>query len=156
MKKRIMPPTYFWILLLLSIGVHFGLIFLFDLKKIIPSQYTIIEIIFGIILIILGIVFNIWADFLFKKERTTVKPHEKPSKLIVSGPFRFSRHPMYLGMAMILFGLAFLLGSLIVFIFPIIFMILMELLFISIEEKNLEKIFINKYIDYKKQVRRWI
>ncbi|MDD5173200.1 MAG: methyltransferase, partial [Patescibacteria group bacterium] len=69
---------------------------------------------------------NIWTDNIFKKGKTTVKPHEKPSTLIVSGPFRLSRHPMYLGMAAILFGVSILLGSLTLFIFPIIFGILMQ------------------------------
>ena len=41
-------------------------------------------------------------------------------------------------------------------LFPVLFMILMELIFIPLEEKNLEKEFKKKYMDYKKKVRRWI
>jgi protein-S-isoprenylcysteine O-methyltransferase Ste14 len=63
---------------------------------------------------------------------------------------------MYLGMMSILLGVAIFLGSLISFAFPIIFIIIMEKLFIPLEEKNLEKKFGNQYIDYKKRVRRWI
>ena len=103
-----------------------------------------------------GIILNIWSDLLFKKKKTTVKPHKTPSLLVISGPFRISRHPMYLGMVAILLGTAILHGTLITFLFPIIFIILMEIVFISTEEKNLEKAFGEKYLNYKKKVRRWI
>lgn len=96
------------------------------------------------------------ADSLFKKNRTTVKPQEMPSKLLVSGPFRISRHPMYIGMAAILLGEAVFLGSLIAFVFPLIFVMLMELFFIPKEEENLECAFGREYVDYKRRVRRWI
>ena len=148
MKSKIEPPTYFIILLVFSIGLHF----IFPIKKIIYVPWTY----FGVILIIFGIVLNIWADALFKKSKTTVKPHEKPTSFEISGPFRISRHPMYLGMAAVLLGVAILHGTLITFLFPIIFVILMEIKFIPIEEKNLEKAFGKKYLDYKKRVRRWI
>jgi len=107
-------------------------------------------------LIVFGGAINFLTDSIFKKEKTTVRPFEKPAVLIVSGPFHFSRHPMYLGMAAILFGVAVLLGSLTLFIFPIIFAILMQALFIPTEEKNLEITFGQKYLDYKKKVRCWI
>jgi len=85
-----------------------------------------------------------------------VKPKEMPSKLVVSGPFRISRHPMYLGMAAVLLGEAVFLGSLTTFAFPLIFMALMVVLFMSTEEDNLERTFGKEYLDYKSRVRRWI
>ncbi len=97
-----------------------------------------------------------WADFLLKKKKTTVKPYEKPTQLIISGPFSISRNPQYLGFAAILLGIAINHGTLITFIFPIAFVILMELMFIPFEEKNLKRIFGKKYFNYKKKVRRWI
>ena len=148
MKTKLMPPTYFIVLLILSIGMHF----LIPIKKIIPSSYTHV----GTILIIFGIIINIWADAIFKKSKTTVKPHETPTSLETAGPFRISRHPMYLGMAAILLGASIVLGSTITFIFPVIFVILIEMIFIPLEEKNLDKQFNTKYIAYKKKVRRWI
>jgi len=143
-----MPPTYFLILLLLSVGMHFVL----PVKKIIHSPY----IYLGVILILFGIIMNVWADRLFKKSKTPVKPHETPTSLEISGPFCISRHPMYLGMFAILLGVTIVLGSLTTFAFPVIFIILMETIFIPLEENNLEKAFGKKYLDYKKKVRRWI
>jgi protein-S-isoprenylcysteine O-methyltransferase Ste14 len=108
------------------------------------------------LLILFGTIINIWTDNLFKKAGTTVKPTLLPKYFITKGPFKISRHPMYLGMVAVLFGEAMILGTFITFIFPIIFIILMEILFIPIEEENLQKKFGNKYLDYKNKVRRWI
>jgi len=148
MKKQIMPPTYFLIFLTLSILLHF----IFQIKKIIFYPYSQI----GWLFIIFGGILNIWADRLFKKNKTTVKPKEKSTKFITNGPFKISRHPMYLGMIAILLGTAIIHGSLIGFIFPIIFIIIIETLFIPLEEKIMEKTFKRKYLDYKNKVRRWI
>ena len=148
MNKKIMPPTYFIVLLFSSIGLHF----LFPVMRLISLPYNYL----GILIIIFGIILNLWTDSLFKKRQTTVKPHEMPNFFISSGPFRISRHPMYLGMILILLGVAAFLGSLISFVFPIIFVMIMEKLFIPMEEKNLEKEFGDKYIAYKKRVRKWI
>jgi len=144
MKNKILPPTYFLISFILIIVSHF----IFPIIKIIHLPYNWI----GVILIIFGSAINLWVDNIFKKKETTVNPYEKPNILITSGPFRLSRHPMYLGMTTILFGIAILLGSLISFIFPIIFAILMQKLFIPVEEKNLEILFGQKYLNYKKKI----
>ena len=148
MKSKYQPPTYFIVILLLMVIAHF----IFPIKKIIHSPYSYL----GIVLIVFGIVLNLWADALFKKKETTVKPYLNPKVLETSGPFRISRHPMYLGMAAILLGSAIILGSLITFVFPVLFVILMETMFIPFEEKNLERIFGKKVLDYKNKVGRWI
>jgi len=147
-KFRIMPPTYFVIFLILSIVLHF----VFPIKKIIFYPYSQI----GWLFIVFGAVLNIWGDQIFKKQGTTVKPGEISKKLITKGPFKISRHPMYLGMVAILIGTALIHGSLIGFVFPIIFIILIEVLFIPLEERDMQKRFGKKYLDYKKKVRRWI
>lgn len=148
MERRMMPTTYFIILLLSSPGCHF----VFPILRFIFPPYHYL----GLGLIIFGIIINLWTDSLFKQKQTTVKPYEIPNIFVVSGPFKLSRHPMYLGMVSILLGAAIFLGSLIAFAFPLIFVMIMERRFIPLEEKNLEKKFGNQYIDYKKRVRRWI
>jgi len=148
MKSKIRQDMYFVILLILSILLHF----IFPIKRLLFSPYTY----FGFLFIVFGIILNIWTDLLFKKNKTTVKPYRNPTELITSGPFRISRHPMYLGMMLILLGIAIVHGTLITFAFPIIFIILMELFFIPYEEKNLERISGRKYLSYKKRVRRWL
>jgi len=148
MKNKLMPPTYLVILLLLSIGLHL----VFPIKRIIFAPYTYL----GWVLIGVGVFLNIWIDWLFKKKGTTIKSYDMPAKLITTGAYRISRHPIYLGMLLILLGAAVVMGSLVTFVFPVLFVILTEGLFISAEEKNLEKAFGKKYREYKKKVRKWI
>ncbi|MBN1495106.1 isoprenylcysteine carboxylmethyltransferase family protein [Candidatus Peregrinibacteria bacterium] len=146
--KKIMPPTFFMILLIFSIVIDFVM----PILKFIFSPYNYI----GILFIVFGIVLNLWTDSLFKKKQTTVKPHEVPNLFIDYGPFKITRHPMYLGMFFILFGTSVFLGSISSLIFPILFVIIIESMFIFMEEKNLEKKFGDEYLNYKKRVRRWI
>jgi len=148
MKRKIMPPTYFFILLFLSVAFHF----IFPIIKLIYPPYTYL----GFAFIALGVVLNIWADLLLKKKKTTVKPHEKPAHLITSGPFGISRNPQYLGFTAILLGVVILHGTLIMFLFPVVFVIIIETKFIPMEEKNLGSAFGRKCLEYKKNVRRWI
>lgn len=147
-QSKLLPPTYFFIFLLLTIGLHFIL----PIMQLIYAPYRFI----GILLLGIGIWLNMWADGLFKKKSTTVKPYEKSSALILEGPFRFSRHPMYLGMVIALLGVATILGSLITFLVPIAFFVSMQIVFIRHEEKALEQTFGQKYLDYKKRVRSWL
>ena len=147
-KSGILPPTYFYVFLLLAIGLHF----LLPLKKFIVTPYNYI----GILLIGIGIWFNIWADRLFKNKKTTVKPFEKSSFLIEEGPFIFTRNPMYLGMVIILLGVAVLLGSFSPFLMPVAFFVLISITFIPQEEKALEETFGQSFVEYKKRVRRWL
>ena len=146
--KKIFPPTHFYTYLFLSIVLHF----LLPIKQIIDSPFTYL----GWLLIIAGSALNIWADQLFKKYKTTIKPDEKPSKLIDYGPFRYSRNPMYLGMTAILFGMGIFLGSITSFIGCIFFIIAMEVYFIPDEEKSMQETFKTEYENYRAKVRRWI
>ena len=143
-----MPPTYFLVMLILSII----LCLVFPAGRILFPPYAY----FGFFLIAFGIVVNLWADLIFKREKTTVRPDETPKNLVTSGPFCLSRHPMYLGMAAILLGVAIVHGVLVSFLFPLLFVVLIEIKFIPTEERNLEKAFGKHYLEYEKKVRRWI
>jgi len=148
MMRKISPTTYFLFCLLTAIVCHF----LFPSPQIVaPSYYYL-----GVLLILAGIWLNIWANNLFKKKKTSVKPLERPSALITEGPFRFSRHPMYLGFVLLITGVAVLLGSVVAFLAPMAMLMTLEIIFIPYEEKTLEEIFGQKYSDYKKRVRRWL
>ncbi len=146
--QKIMPTTYFIAMLVLSIGLHF----VYPIEKFLypPLTYT------GFLLIIFGAVMNLWTDRLFKKHKTTVKPFHEATSLITSGPFRISRHPMYVGMASVLLGVAVIHGTVVTFLFPVFYVALMEVLFIRFEEEKLVSIFGKEYLDYKRKVRRWI
>ncbi len=148
MKSKLMPPSYFNGCLIVS----FVLLLLLPIYLGIAAPYNYL----GILLIAFGIVLNLWADKLIKKFETTVKPYEKPSYLITNGPFRISRHPMYFGMASILFGGAVIFDSLWFLICGVLYIISVEILFISKEENNMKAAFGEQFLEYKKKVRRWI
>jgi len=146
--KKILPPTNFFISLIISVALHFTL----PLLQIIKYPFNLI----GILLFIIGAGLNIWADQMMKKQNTTVKPDEKPTVLIETGVFKISRNPMYLGMALLLLGAGFILGSLTSFIGVILFVAAMEIMFIPNEEKILQEQFGEEYLAYKNKVRRWV
>ena len=148
MKIKLIPPMIFYGFILLSIVLN---IFV-PIKKLIVQPYNYL----GIVLILFGLLIDVWAWMLFRRRKTTLNPYKIPSKLETSNLFKISRNPMYFGMDLVLWGLSIFFGSLITFIFPILFIILIEKLFIKFEEENLEERFGKKYIDYKKKVRRWI
>ena len=148
MKSKIRPDIYLIVFLALAILFHFGL----PIKKALFPPYTYV----GWVFVAVGPILIIWTDLLFKKKKTTVKPYEQPIQLLISGPFRISRHPMYLGMVLLLLGVAIVHGTLISFVFPVVFGILMELPFIPFEETNLERIFGNQHLEYKQRVRQRI
>lgn len=148
MKIKVMPPTIFYIFIIFSLILNF----IFPIKRIIVYPYNYL----GIILILGGILIDVWGWTLFRKRKTTLNPYKVPSKLENSGPFKISRNPRYLGMELVLLGLSILLGSLSTFIFPILFIFLIEKLFIIFEEKILQKRFEKSYLDYKKRVRKWV
>ena len=146
--NKIQPPTYFFLSLIISVILHYTL----PLINIIEYPSNLI----GFLFFVIGTVLNIWTDQLFKKVNTTVKPFEKPSTLILKGPFKISRNPMYLGMALLLVGAGFILGSITSFIGTILFIIAMEVRFIPTEEKFMFEQFGEEFEAYKKKVRRWL
>lgn len=110
----------------------------------------------GLVPLLAGVVFNLLADSAFKKAQTTVKPFEQSTALIVTGVFRISRHPMYLGMLLILFGIAIIMGTLSPLIVVPVFYILMEVVFIRVEEAMLAEQFGQEWVSYRTEVRKWI
>ncbi len=142
------PPLYLYSVIPIMILVHY----LIPLAKFIYYPFTLL----GIIPLLFGIIINLAADSLFKKFNTTVKPLLEPKELITSGIFTLTRNPMYLGFTSILFGISIMLGSILPFIITIVFIGLLDVVFIRFEEKNLENIFGNNWLIYKNKVRRWI
>lgn len=145
---RPLPPTYFWVALALMIALHFVL----PLRQVIPSPWRYA----GTIPALAGLVVNIWCSKMFSSAETTIKPFEQSTRLVTRGPYRFSRHPMYAGMAAVLFGLAVFLGSVTPFAVVPAFVAAMEAKFIPAEERAMEETFGEEWREYAGRVRRWI
>jgi len=147
-RKRLLPPAYLFASLVIMALLHLFA----PVATYIAFPYNLI----GGIPLVLGIILNLVADAAFKRNRTTVKPFEESMTLVTDGVFRVSRHPMYLGMVLVLLGIAIVMGSLTPLIVVVAFAIAMELAFVGTEEKMLEDKFGEAWRRYTRQVRRWI
>jgi protein-S-isoprenylcysteine O-methyltransferase Ste14 len=126
--------------------------FLLPIVIVVPTPYSYL----GALVMLLGLALMTWAAVLFRKEGTGFQLQGGSTSLVTSGPFRFSRNPMYLGMLIWLCGLAVLLGSLIAFVFPPVFFMAANFYVVPLEEKSMEQIFGERYVDYGRHVKRWL
>lgn len=112
----------------------------------------------GALFIAAGILIEVISVFAFLKARTTVTPlkPEKASALVVSGLYRISRNPMYLGLLILLIGWALRIANPVTFVFVPVFAVYMTVFQIKPEEAALEEKFGVAYRDYQSNVRRWL
>ena len=76
--------------------------------------------------------------------------------MVKSGIYRFSRNPMYLGMASVLLGLAITVGATTALLVTPVFMAIIEFLYIRPEEDMLRGVFPEEFPAYCQRVRRWL
>ncbi|MBP6218181.1 MAG: isoprenylcysteine carboxylmethyltransferase family protein [Oligoflexales bacterium] len=96
--------------------------------------------------------------FSFLKKGTTVNPmslHETQS-LVVSGLYRYTRNPMYLGFLILLVSFAFFLNALSPFLVIPLFVFCIQKTQIELEEVFLAEKFGESYLQYKQKVKRWL
>ena len=107
---------------------------------------------------ILGVAVALLGVGSFRSARTTVNPlkPETTSSLVTTGIYRYTRNPMYLGMALALVGWAVFLGNALTLIFVAGFMLYMNRFQIAPEERVLANLFGTEFAVYQGKVRRWI
>ena len=111
---------------------------------------------FGATVTLLGVVLFVSAVRAFRAAGTPV-PGDRPTTAIVrSGPYRFSRNPIYLAFSLFQLGLSFWFNSLALLITLIPAVALTSLVVIPREERYLEARFPSEYLPYKGSVRRWL
>jgi protein-S-isoprenylcysteine O-methyltransferase Ste14 len=147
-ETKVLPPTY----LLVAIVVMLALHFLLPAIQIIPGPWNIL----GVVPLACGIALNLVADKAFREAATTVKPFEESTVVITTGVFRITRNPMYLGYVLILIGVALIVRSLTPYAVIPVFAVLMDRVFIRVEEQMLEAKFGQAWLGYAKKVRRWV
>lgn len=97
-----------------------------------------------------------WGKQQFDRAGTPVRPFTRTTAVVCSGPFRFSRNPMYLGMVLGLIGIGLLLGKVAPFVVVPLFIMWIRARFIRYEEQLMEARFGDAYLAYKARVRRWV
>jgi len=147
-KQKLLSPSWFNLFIPLSVAAHFVV----PIDILFRSSWRYLSL----VLIGAGITLNLAASSTLRNSHTPVDFKQIPAKIVETGPFRYSRNPIYLGGLILLIGVAISLGSLVSFVFPVLLFLILQFLYIPVEEKEMEQIFGNHYIEYKRKVRRWI
>jgi len=110
----------------------------------------------GLSLIVAGFTLSMSGVVTFLRAKTTTLPHRAASRLVVSGPYRFTRNPMYVGINAFYIGLALAMNRLWpLALLPLLFVILVRSV-IRLEERYMEERFGDEYRAYRRSVRRFL
>ncbi|MEW5940258.1 MAG: isoprenylcysteine carboxylmethyltransferase family protein, partial [Chloroflexota bacterium] len=110
----------------------------------------------GVVLVLAGLTLAFLAVREFGRAHTTLDPHGSVKVIVSSGPYRFSRNPIYLGFVCALIGLPLALGTYWGAMLSPLLALGLNALVIRREEAYLEKKFGEAYARYKSRVRRWV
>jgi protein-S-isoprenylcysteine O-methyltransferase Ste14 len=110
----------------------------------------------GVALVVVGVAVMAWAGRAMWASHTTVSPWARVSALVTSGPFRFTRNPIYLGDLLVYLGVMLWVGTWWPLLaLPILFLAA-QWLVIGPEERYLTDRFGGEYTAYRQRVRRWL
>jgi protein-S-isoprenylcysteine O-methyltransferase Ste14 len=146
---RIPPPFIFAATLALSVLLQSWLGLGFALLT--PFRRVV-----AILLLALSVVLALWSVGLFARHRTTIIPHGVSSALVIQGPYRFTRNPMYLSLSLAYLALALLLQCWIALPLLTLPLGLLSRLIVPMEEAQMRQRFGNAFDAYCKRVRRWL
>ena len=140
------PPVY----ALLIVGLCRGLTIWLPVPVDVSAPWL------GAFLALLALILMIWAWWGFARRGTTPVPTGSPSALVATGPYRWTRNPMYLGVILALAAVPFFTGSLWDWLAPPVFWYIVNTLFIPYEEAKLGELFGDDYQAFCARVRRWL
>ena len=103
-----------------------------------------------------GVVLNGWFLLTIREADVPIRTDKPVPRLTTEGPFRYSRNPSYLALAMIYAGIAVLRNSLwAILLLPLVVYVIQRKVIVR-EEQYLERTFGEEYLAYKGRVRRWV
>ena len=147
-KRKIVPPLY----LLMTLAAMAALHRFMPITQLLTAPYTHA----GWLLVAAGIGIAAVAAGAFQRAGTGIVPFDPATALVTGGLYRYTRNPMYLGMVLLLVGVAVALGSLGAWLPIPVFVWIIKAWFIVGEERFLEQTFGESYVAYKRGVRRWL
>ena len=110
----------------------------------------------GTAVFLLGFLMGVPAVLQMRKAQTSPNPYKPTSAIVQSGPFRFTRNPIYLSFCIHYTGITLFANSAwLVFFFPVLIGMVIDWVIVR-EEAYLEKNFGDAYVEYKERVRRWV
>jgi len=110
----------------------------------------------GKLLALGGALLVVWSFLEFRRNRTTLEHKRASTALVTRGPYRISRHPIYLGLVAILFGIAIRNDNAWLALLAVGFAVAVHYFTILREEAYLEREFGDDYRAYRASVRRWL
>ena len=148
METKIPPPL---VTLVFGMSIYFS-------REMFPAIEIQYSLYLGIFLLLSGFFFLVSDVRLFRKDKTTVNPlsPEQATKLVTDGIFKYSRNPMYLGMAVVLSSIAVFFNLLGGVILIALFCAYITKFQIIPEEKAMIDLFSQDFDQYKQTTRRWI
>jgi protein-S-isoprenylcysteine O-methyltransferase Ste14 len=148
----IAPPPLIYAVPLLS-GLILHALFPIRLVRFLPRMA---RIILGCSLVGLAVTLTTLAFRAMRRAHTNVDPSQPATALVVEGPFKLTRNPLYLSLTLLYAGITMLVNTLwTMLLLPVILVVIRKGV-IDREEQYLERKFGDKYLHYKASVRRWI
>ncbi len=110
----------------------------------------------GIIIGLMGALLTAWCVLAFVfTGKGTPAPFDPPGRLVVSGPYRYMRNPMYFGAALAIGGAALFYQSIQLLAYASAFLLFFHFFVVLYEEPGLQRTFGEDYDNYRRQVGRW-
>ena len=110
----------------------------------------------GVIVFVVALVLFAWAIVTIIRAGSNVPGNRPTTTIVESGPYRFTRNPIYLGMLMGLIGLAIAFDDLWLLLMLMPFALVIRYGVVAREEAYLERKFGDDYRGYRSRVRRWL
>lgn len=127
----------------------------FILYMMLPLEVN-LSLLLGLIILISSVVLIVMAFRELQNNETTYVPDGEPERLVITGPFKYSRNPIYLGMFGILLASAFLMQSISALLIPILFLSIIQNTWIPHEEKKLKEKFPEEWAGYASSTKKWL
>lgn len=120
------------------------------------SFSNLLTIFVGLFLLVLGTNILLFSVLEFLKNSESPLPFDKPKKLVTTGIFQATRNPMFLASSFIWLGEALVFGSLLLYLYALLFTLFNHYILVAKDEPMLKKKFGRKYISYQKEVPRYV
>jgi len=125
-------------------------------RKLLPPYDVPHGVAIGAVLFVAALAFAFWARSTMVRARTNINPFKPTTAIVSTGPFGWTRNPLYLSMTVAYIGLALLLHAAAAILLLPVVLIIVTFGVIRREETYLERKFGTEYREYRGRVRRWL
>jgi protein-S-isoprenylcysteine O-methyltransferase Ste14 len=146
---RVLPPLLFLASIALGVLVQLALPLRF-------ASQSGLRVPFGLALVAAGVAAGAWTIVWMRRTHQDPDPRKPSPELIVGGPFRWSRNPIYVGMTLVQAGVGIALGNLWLLLLLVPTVAVLQREVIAKEEAYLIRKFGDPYVAYQRSVRRWL